>query len=121
MADDGQFRCVRCGGHWRKQTYVRYYTPGLFISEEQVLPVDERNPLIVAGLAPPEVYAFEFFDQVFCSIEVDGVLTELRSDEIALGKRFLIDAEILSEGKARTRAGNIVALDDRTAFVSKPV
>jgi hypothetical protein len=78
------------------KTYVRYFMPGAFVSEEGTREVPERNPYQIARDLPSGAFAFEFFDKLVTTAEESGQEVTLASSERNKSGRFYIDAERLT-------------------------
>jgi hypothetical protein len=123
-------------------TYVRYFHPGAFVSEESVHEIADRDPKAATAQAPASAFAFEFFDKVHVTTpDIDGTELTLSTPERHRSGRFYIDGQELSEAAVaamgdgysimlenmrsnrwpamvRCRAGNFQPLRDGDAIVS---
>lgn len=77
-------------------SYVTYYFPGTFFSEESGRPVGSRDPRQAAVNAPETAFAFTFHDVATTTAEVDGQEVKLASRAPNQSGRFYIDAEKLT-------------------------
>lgn len=77
-------------------SYVTYYVPGVFVSEESVRPIATRNAQTAARFAPEDAFAFTFHDRVETTVTVGGQDVELTSKGINKSGRYYINAERLT-------------------------
>lgn len=95
------------------KTYVRYFMPGAFVSEEGTREVPERNPYQIARELPADVFAFEFFDKLVTTVKDGDEEVQLASGERNRSGRFYIDAEKLTASDIASAAAVEVLPGDR--------
>jgi hypothetical protein len=88
------------------ETYVRYFHPGAFVSEESSRRISERDSIVAARNAPASAFAFEFYDVIVTEAESGGRAVPLRSGELHKSARFYIDAECLDAAAVAALPGD---------------
>ena len=87
-------------------TYVRYLLPGVFMPEEAVREVGDRDPQRAAREAPENAFAFTFYDVVITTAEIGGKTLTLRSDPLNATGRYYIDPEVLNAADVEALPGD---------------
>jgi len=75
-------------------TYVEYELPGAFVAEQERRRVTSRDPRAAAQEAPPQAFAFSFYDVVTATVDVDGEQVTTTSLNRNRSGRYFIDGEL---------------------------
>jgi hypothetical protein len=94
----------------RVQTYVRYYHPGIIVSEETDKPIADRSPRQAVSAAPASAFAFSFFDVAITTAAVGGEEMAMRSRKHNESGRYYLDGERLDEADVEALSGRYPAL-----------
>lgn len=92
------------------RTYARVLYPGLLMAEEQVKPVESRDPQALANSVGLGAFAFQFFDRAQTKISVGGRDVEMDSDPFNPSPLYYIDAELFTAAEVAMLPGDNVAL-----------
>jgi hypothetical protein len=118
------------------RTFVRYKYPGIIVPEESFREIKQRDPVETAQTAPKGVYAFQFYDVHYATIDgIDmssAIVNEsptyfINGEKLSLAdvKRDMPDKTILISNMecnhwdhvVRTQMGNITPMDDGDVIV----
>jgi hypothetical protein len=86
--------------HEIRKTYVELLYPGVFLPEESVVEVNERDPEAIAAKYP-NAFCFKFFDLIETEVIVGGQKKRVTTSRLNESKRYYPNAKLLSQADVK--------------------